>query len=271
MLSPVSSSSTDPQLTVWVRAYGEKVKPKITEFVLKVLANLPSNLKTQLLLCTNENDPILEEVEKVAKIRDNVKVVYSKMSSYSSALKKLAEKTASTSNVLSLSVGVSISKEQIESAWKDLTGHVKVYGWMVTGHGNDGSKPGKGWYNTAALIDQSIIQQMKSDKEGVPEWVDNGFLGKLKSGDEEVLIGGNEEIPIMVEALRKDPESRFILNTRDPVTSEEKTGTGISFENKIKRKTETANRYLIKMHEDHGIQEKLEDWKNSVWKRLEII
>lgn len=142
--------------------------------------------------------------------------------------------------------------------------HVKVYGWLISNHENDGSCPGKGWYNTAALIDKTIVQQMK---EGIPKWVDNGALGNIGKH----IIGGNEEIPIMVQAQEKEPRARFILNTTDPVSSNLQLGTGISFQEKLERKMVVGKHYMQKLHQELEVETDFECWSKDIWASLEII
>ncbi len=253
-----------PDLTVWIRAGGPAVKSEIVSFVQKVSESLPTHLAYQILVCTNPNDPILEELNTIAKAHKTVKVIFSQLSSFSSALTALANQTDGASNVLSLSVGVTIRQDQIKTGLERLTGKVKVYAWSVSGHGNDGSGPGKGWYHTAALIDKTIMQQMRA---GVPKWVDNGVLGTIGKH----LIGGNEEVPIMVEALQRDPESKFILNTTDPVSSSLQLGTGITFQEKLERKTLVGEHYMQKLHADYGVETDFASWRRRIWSALEVI
>lgn len=216
-----ANTTNAPQLTVWIRAGGNAVKSEITSFVRQVLERLPQNIESKVLVCTNECDTILEELDTVIKVESKVKVIFSTLSSFSTALSDLAKNTDAESHVLSLSVGVNIRQDQIETGLAHLTDRVRVYAWTVSDHGNDGSLPGKGWYNTAAMIDKTIVRQM-AEEGGVPHWVDNGILGKIR----QHTIGGNEEIPIMIKALQNEPEAVFLLNKSDPVSSTLQTGIG---------------------------------------------
>lgn len=264
MLKSVGFAQDTPNLTVWIRAGGPAVKTEIASFVEKVLETLPVSVTSKVLICTNENDPILEEINTITKTCKTVEVIFSQLNSFSTALTSLAEHTDSESNVLTLSVGINISENQILTGLKSLTGRVKVYGWLVDGHENDGSCPGKGWYNTAALLDKTIVQQMK---EGIPKWVDNGVLGKIGKH----TIGGNEEIPIMVQALQNDYEAKFILDISNPVSSTLQLGTGVSFQEKLERKVVVGEHYMRKMHQELKIETDFDSWSKYIWASLKII
>ena len=254
----------NPELTVWIRAGGPAVKTEITSFVQKVLQTLPASVTSKVIICTNENDPILDELNTMTKTCKMIEVIFSQLSSYNAALTSLAQHTDSESNVLTLSVGINIREDQILSGLKSLTGRVKVYGWLVDDQGNDGSCPGKGWYNTAALLDKTIIQQMKQE---IPKWVDNGVLGKIGKH----TIGGVEEIPIMIQALQKDREAKFILNISDPVSSNIQVGTGVSFHEKLERKEVVGKLYMRKMHQELKIETDFDAWSKSIWASLKTI
>lgn len=260
MIKGVGSAQGIPPLTVWIRAGGNNVKKAITPFIQKILLELPREVNSTILICTNENDTILEELNTI-KNETGIKVIISQLSSYSAALTALAVNTQADSNVLTLSVGIGISEDQIRSGLESLRGRVKVYGWQVKKHKNDGSCPGKGWYNTAALLDMTIVEQIR---QGIPKWVDNGVLGKI--GD--LTIGGNEEIPIMVNALERDPEAQFILNTKDRVSASLELGTGITFQEKIARKVVVGRVYMEKMYRELNKQTDLESWSKMVWESL---
>ncbi len=253
------------KLTVWIRAGGHAVKSEISSFVWQILEKIPQNITLQILVCTNEGDTILEELDTITKVENRVKVIFSHLNSFSTSLSVLAKKTDPESNVLSLSVGVNIRQDQIETGLSHLRGRVRVYGWTVSDHGNDGSVPGKGWYNTATLIDKIIVQQMV--EEGVPNWVDNGVLGMIG----QHTIGGNEEIPIMVKALQREPKAEFILNVGDPVSSSLRLGTGISFQEKLERKVVVGLHYMQKLHLECETNDEFESWQKSIWKSLRVI
>lgn len=265
MTQPIRATPAEiPQLTVWIRASGPSVQEKIHSFVLQVLASLPQNIPYQLLVCTEIDDPIEGELDPITKVNRAVRVIFSRTGSFSAALTALAENTDPHSAVLTMSVGVTIRQDQIETGLGRLTGRVRVYGWMVEGYGNDGSCPGRGWYNTAALIHQTVVGQMR---EGVPGWVDNGVLGNIDG----YIIGGNEEIPIMVEALSRDPDAQFILDIGDPVTSGMQIGTGVTFRAKLERKTIVGEVYMRKLHRDLGVPTAYALWKDSLWAALQIV
>jgi len=253
-----------PQLTVWIRAGGKDVKSEITPFLQRLLEIVPEG-RTQILICTNENDIILEELKSFYEAEKSVKLIFSTLSSYSLALTALAQNTNPESSVLSLSVGVDIRKDQLEEGLSNLKGRVRVYGWKIHEFQNDGTVPGKGWYNTAALIDKTIVRQIKEGS--VPQWVDNGVLGKI----DNYTIGGNEEIPMMVEALQRDPEARFILNVGDPVSLKLQLGTGVNYQEKLERKVAVSCYYLRKLYQETCTHETYESWFKSIWNSLEVI
>lgn len=252
-----------PKLTVWIRAGGTAVKSEIPAYIQKVLETLPYSVNSEIMICTNEGDTILEELKTITKTTKLVKIIFSQLNSFSKALIALAKNTDPESTVLSLSVGVNIRKDQIETGLASLKNRVKAYGWKVTELENDGSVPGKGLYNTAALFDKTIVKQMREG--GVPEWVDNGVLGKIGKH----TIGGNEEIPIMIKAIEKEPEAQFILNINDPVSTPQQTGTGISFQEKLERKTIVGDHYMRKMYQEWTDKEvDFESWNKSMWRSL---
>lgn len=264
MLTNIESAQDISELTVWIRAGGSTVKTEINSFLQKILQALPSTINFKIIICTNENDTILEEVNAITQSHKIVKVIFSQLSSFSSALTSLAQHTALESNVLTLSVGVNITENQILTGLKFLTDSVKVYGWLIDADKNDGSCPGRGWYNTAALIDKTIVQQIK---KGLPNWVDNGALGYIG----EHMIGGNEEIPIMVYALQKEPETKFILNKNDPVFLNVQLSTEISFQEKLDRKTIVGQYYMQKLYRELKVETDFESWSKYIWASLEII
>ena len=264
MVTNVARAQDAPELTVWIRAGGPGVKNEISSFVQNVIEALPSTTTSKILICTNINDTILEELDIITKTNKSVEVIFSKLNSFSTALTDLAKHTDARSNVLTLSVGVNIREDQIQTGLKTLTGSVKVYGWQITEHGNDGSCPGKGWYNTAALIDKTIVQQMRKT---VPVWVDNNYLPK----EGNYTIGGNEEVPIMVYALQKEPTAKFILNTSDPVSSNLQLGTQITFEEKLARKVFVGNIYMKKLHKELNVETDFDSWLRKIWSSLEVI
>ncbi len=201
----------------------------------------------------------------MTKIESSVKVVFSNLGSFSTALTSLAQNTDPESNVLTLSVGVDIREDQISKGLANLKGRVRVYGWQVSEQKNDGSVPGKGWYNTAALIDKTVVKQMR--EEGVPQWVDNGALGRIG----KYTIGGNEEIPTMIRALQREPKAKFVLDVSDPVSLSAQLGTGVSFKEKMERKVVVGQHYMHKMYEESGEDVDFESWKSRIWKSVQVI
>jgi hypothetical protein len=256
----------DRKLSVWIRAGGEPVKSKIVSFIEKISKILSNFIDFEIIVCTNKNDIILEELDTITKTEKSVKVIFSQLNSFSTALTTLAKNTDAESSVLTLSVGVNIRQDQIEEGLNYLLkDRVRVHGWTVTENANDGSVPGKGWYNTAALIDKNIVKQIR--EEGVPKWVDNGILGKI----DKHTIGGNEEIPIMIQALLKESDAKFILNRSDPVSIELEVGTEISFKEKLERKTIVGEVYMEKIYKEWTSQEvDFETWKKNMWQSLII-
>lgn len=253
------------ELSVWIRAGGPSVKSEIGPFVQKIQEQIPKSVSYQILICTNTNDIILEELDTMTKINSKVKIVFSNLQSFSTALTSLAKNTDPDLDVLSLSVGVDIRKDQIKNGLSSLKGRVKVYGWKVIPLGNDGSVPGKGWYNTAVLIDKTIVKQIR--EEGVPKWVDNGVLGKIH----QITIGGGEEVPIMVKAIEKDPDAQFVLNVSNPVTMYVQRGTDVNFQEKMERKVIVGEYYMRKLYKESGAQIGFDNWKERIWKSLQVI
>jgi hypothetical protein len=134
------------------------------------------------------------------------------------------------------------------------------YGWEITDFGNDGSEPRKGWYNTAASYSPICLDWMKDHP--FPHWIDNGVEGELLIDNQAVPIGGNEEIVLMGHVISENSNAFFVLNTRDCLDSTIKTGTGISYEAKIKRKVSVSHYYL---------EQKLHLSPEKLWEHLLII
>ncbi len=65
MLTSIGCTQTTPELTVWIRAGGAAVKTEITSFVQKVFQALPPSVTSRVLICTNENDTILNELDAI--------------------------------------------------------------------------------------------------------------------------------------------------------------------------------------------------------------
>lgn len=237
---------------------GSSVQSEITPFVKKVfhLARAVTAL-FEVIICTNLNDPILEQVNALLE-NYNIKVIYADLSSFRSGLEALAKSTHPESKVMTLSVGINMREDQLITGWKSLNGRVKVYGWLVRGYGNDGTRPGKGWYNTAALLNKEIVALMK---EGLPKYIDNGVLEKVGKH----TIGGNEEVVIQIWAKHRFPDAITILNTSDPVSSNLSLGTGVTFEEKLERKIVVGDIYMKILHQDLKANIDFDSWYKSMW------
>lgn len=246
-------------LTVWIRAGGDAEKKKISPYVRNVLQILPSNLTTEVLICTNENDVIQRKLEKLSSQCGKVRIVFSNLSSPSSALRTLAQHTNPESIVLTLSVGINISTIQIQTGLKRLKSHVKVHGWQIKNHGNDGSCPGKGWYTSAALIHKKIVEQMRSN---VPDWLDNEKLEKIGGAN---INFRNVEIPIMVRALQEDPNTQFFLDTYNPVSSN--LQPNIEIRTQISKEA-CGNLYMRELHKALKIRLDNRIWSKRIWSSL---
>lgn len=241
------------------------MKSKITSFVLTLLKSVPVSIPFQVLICTNENDPIQGELDGLMRMDPRIQVIYSQLSSCHAALTSLSRHTFPESKVLTLSVGIQLSSQQIQRGFDHVTDAVRVYGWKVGDYGNDGKIPGKGWYHTAAILDPTIVKIIKDE---LPIWIDNNQLGAVGN----YTLGGNEEIPIMVLALQKDKNSQFILNVSDPVSSTIQLGTGITYAEKLERKVHVSKIYLEKMHKELHVTSDLKYWTESeIWGALKLI
>lgn len=228
------------EVTVWVRAFGEQAGAQICPYLSGLYESLSPDFDLDIILCTNANDLLLGYVEGIKHLP--LKIIFADMDSFSKPLNELIVHTSPNKPVLSLSVGVKMKPSFLIDALSWVERNAWVYGWEIIGFGNDGSEPGKGWYNTAALYSPICMHWMKDHP--FPKWIDNGMEGELLIDNQSVPIGGNEEVVLMGQIIREKPNAFFVLNTSERLDSTIKTGTGISYEAKIKRKVFVARHYL---------------------------
>lgn len=271
LIGPVFSLSADqnadingaltqrPHLTVWIRAYGEQAAQHTIPYLHELNEELSAYFQLKFLLCTQRKDPLLKVIPHVQSTVP-IEVVQAEMLSHSQVLNSLIKHTKESQYVLSASVGAKIKPAHLIHAIGWLDEGAWVYGWKIASLGNDGSQPGKGWYNTAALYSPKCLHWMKHN--AFPKWIDNGVEGTLKVGDDVVPIGGDEEIVLMGLAIQHDPKIFFVLNTKETIEYNEKTGTGVSYESKLERRVPVARYYLEK---------KLHQAPSQIWRHLFII
>lgn len=247
-----------PMVTVWIRAFGEQTGKQISPYLTDLYRDLSSDFDLDFILCTNQNDPLLAYLEDIKTLP--LTIIFADMRSFSQPLNQLIEQTPPNGAVLSLSVGISMKSFLLSEALDWMEKGAWVYGWEVADFGNDGSEPGKGWYNTAALYSPTCVAWMKHNP--FPGWIDNGAEGELFIDQQPIPIGGNEEVVLMGKVIQAYPTAFFVLNTEKVLASPSKTGTGISYQAKMKRKTAVAQYYL---------EHKLHLTPEQLWQHLLII
>ncbi|MBJ7450186.1 MAG: hypothetical protein JHC93_07515 [Parachlamydiales bacterium] len=245
-----------PDLTLWIRAYGDQAVNLLSDSIENYQKNLTPFFNLNYFIATYQDDP----VEKYFKNMPQVTILTTNLESITDTFKILSNATPDDQAVLVISNGVEIMPQQIINAmgWLD-TGAV-IYGWKIEEMGNDGSVPGKGWYNTCALYNSRCVSFLK--EHPLPFYVNPGIAGKLIIDGESIAIGGNEEIPLMAEYLKKEPKAFFVLDCFTPVHLKNQTGNQVSFAQKMKRKIPVAKFY---------IEKKLNTTVEDLWKHLNII
>ncbi|MDF2578268.1 MAG: hypothetical protein K0S74_1752 [Chlamydiales bacterium] len=247
-LKTLSQRQSKKKMTVWIRAWGETVQPKLVPYLQKLIHDHEPWLDLQVLIATNDNDPILTDPLLQQMIEEKqVEIVLSNLHVISEPIQDLAKRTQhNTDAVILVSVGVEVQPAQAIEALGWIKCGAWAHGWQIDLMKNDGSQAGKGWYNTAVMFSPRFLHLLQD--KGMPHWVDNGVEGYLDIAGQHIPIGGAEEVPMMHMALQIDPDAFFILNRRRSVHMEEKLGTGVTFEQKMLRKIAVTDFYLEKMH-----------------------
>lgn len=258
--SLIAEESVQKQtLTVWIRSFGNSSASLITPYLEQIEKEFLDDFDLTILVATKPQDPVLT-VLKDLRLHCPLIVLQTNLNSISQGLNSLIDATLTNSYVLVLSQGVEIHANHVKEASIVLENGAWAHGWQISKLQNDGSVPGKGWYHTAALYPPSTLLWMKSHP--FPYWVDNGVDGYLTIGEESIPIGGNEEVALMGMAIQSDPTAFFIHDNRNILNLAIETGTGITFEQKLKRKTLVGNYYL-----EHRFQMDPAD----VWRHLFLI
>ncbi len=228
-----------PHLTVWIRSFGADSARIILPYVEQIKNELEEEFQLKILVATKPNDPVLTAFTDP---HPSVTVLQTNLDSISQGLNALIESSSSGSYVLSLSQGVEIHATEIKEAMPQLDNGAWAYGWQLSNLNNDGSAPGKGWYHTAALYPPATLKWMKTHL--FPNWIDTGVDGYLTIDGEKIPIANNEEVVLMATVLQEHPKAFFVLNTRDILNFNNRTGNGVSFQQKLKRKIPVADFYL---------------------------
>lgn len=84
-------------------------------------------------------------------------------------------------------------------------------------------------------------------------------------------IGDNEEIPIMVKALQKEPDAEFTPNAAGNVPSSFQTGIGVNAQAKFERKITVGKVYMQKLYEESGSEDDYDAWSARMWDALKVI
>ena len=259
VFSCTENSTERKPLAIWVRAYGNPAKEEINSYLVRTADQLSPHFDTTIMLCTNPDDPVLEAIQTLPE-NFPIKPVFANMRSFQQSLNQLTTETPPSTPVLLLSVGLDIEPRLLIDALEWMHAGAYTVGWTIESLGNDGTLPGKGWYNTAALYSPDCIQWLK--EHPFPVWVDNGVEGSLLIEDRIVPIGGNEEIWLMGALYSEQPQAFSVLNTKDILHFSNRTGTDIDFDAKMKRKTLVSDYYLEK---------KLNLTHRALWSRLVIL
>lgn len=247
-------------VVVWIRAFGDDAKNEIVPYVRYLHEELDTAFNLKILVATNYDDPVAHVLMHETPL-PSVHIVFGHMKSNHQGLNALVEATPSDSFLLSLSLGVKIKRHHLAEALQCVQNGAWVYGWKISNMQNDGSKPGLGWYNTAALYSKPCLNWLKNNP--FPYWIDNGVEGYIEIDNEKIAIGNNEEVVLMASILQQGYHSAYyILNVADPLEFTHQTGNGISFNAKMKRKIYAAKYYL-----DHKFCVSADE----VWSRLRII
>ena len=229
-------------ITVWIRSFGIESKSRILPYLLQLDKALSSDFELHFVVVTKPNDPVMEALE-TAQL-GHLEVVQANLDSVSQGLNALIAATDTDSCVLSLSQGVEIEAKHLKEALFWLEKGAWAYGWQLSNMNNDGSLPGKGWYHTACLYPAKCVAWLK--KHPFPTWIDAGVDGSIACEGELIPIGGNEEIIVMGLVLQEDPTAFFVHDARNILNLEVRTGTGVTFEQKLKRKVLVTDYYLTK-------------------------
>ncbi len=246
-------------MTVWIRSFGEKSAQIIVPYLKQLERELSMDFELSILVATKPQDPVLGALEE---IRDSnyLSILQTNLGSISQGLNSLIQETPVDHYVLSLSQGIDISVKNVSDAFAFLEEGAWVHGWQLANLSNNGSVPGKGWYHTAALYPPKAIFWMKTHP--FPYWIDNNVDGFVIIDGESIPIGGNEEVVLMGMVIQDFPKAKFLHNTRDVLNFFAETGTNVSFEQKLKRKTAVSEYYLkIRLQMEPG----------EVWDHLFLI
>ncbi|MBN8828831.1 MAG: hypothetical protein J0H68_09005 [Sphingobacteriia bacterium] len=250
-----------PLLYIWLRGWGEIAHHKILPYVNILDTTYSKFFSVKFLICTNENDIILKDNNFLSLFKHKkFQIIYANMHLFSDAINNLANATPKNVPVLSISLGIELEMQALINAYGWIKVGAYAHGWQIKGLGNDGTEPGKGWYNTCVLLNAKFIKSIKLNP--LPSWIDNGILGNIKVREKEIPIGGGEEILLMKDILLKDKNAYFILDTNMKLTNHEHIATEVNFEEKIERKVAVAAYYL---------SNQLKISKDMLWNSLIVI
>jgi hypothetical protein len=148
---------------------------------------------------------------------------------------------------LSLSPGAVFGLDHLAKGLSAVEGGYGAASWHVPAQGNDGTLPGKLGYNYAMMYSAEACQSLaKMPKEWI-DFAENGVVGhlNLRSLNGEITegpLGGGEETLYAIWLNKLG--MRFAHFVTQVIGHTVATGTGVSFDWKIVRKTFTALAYL---------------------------
>lgn len=160
--------------------------------------------------------------------------------------------------LLSVSPGAGLTSEKIDTGLELISsGKYQGISWYVGPQGNDGSAPGLMGYNYAFLYSPEAVRILRGLSDELVNMSENGVLGnasvEVEGKVETGPLGGGEEtiyaIRIATERAKLGLQTKFAHVVSSPISIEGiKSGTGISHDWKLLRKTLSANAYLDKLN-----------------------
>ena len=247
------SRPIENQFNVVLRSFGQSPEEWITDFVQHNLPNgvilatqtgekgTPSLLDTQYL--HSDSKPVLEVDPKswgFGVLRDAFRV-----------------EGADKLPLLSVSPGAGLTAKQVDSGLEMIrTGKYQAVSWYVGPQGNNGSAPGLMGYNYAFLYSPEAVSILRALPDDLLNMSENGVVGtssvEVDGKTVEGPLGGGEEtiyaVHIARERAKLGLETRFAHVVSNPIGVEDmKTGTGITHEWKLLRKTISAKAYLERL------------------------
>ncbi|HSX39871.1 MAG TPA: hypothetical protein VLI92_04765 [Candidatus Saccharimonadales bacterium] len=233
-------------LTIGLR-YHTDYEKKLTFELLKIyLAHIQTLGPSNIVLTTEENDPVIEHVQKDVSQIITLKKTEWNFANPINALYKAGNNT----NLLIISVGVDLQLWQLQHGSELLRSYNLLgVGWRIANQENDGSYIGRLSYNTCILHEPYFYEQV-ANTGGIPRYVENGVLGSIKlitsQGPKEIPIGGQEDLAVQMKLFKKmnNKKSKLFGHIKHyGVNNELNVGTGLDGKSKIFRKLMVASAY----------------------------